>query len=223
MFKISRRQGWLLLAVACLLAGPTKSVQSQDGQPTSVAPLTASTYSDMVQKLKSGDLSVDFAKLRMSYASTSNYDPEEGSDQIKDMFGKLNAKDYRGALKAANAVLDKQYVNIDAHLVASSAYEGLHDDVAAKMHHDIVVGLVRSILDSGSGTSTATAYKVISVGEEYSVMRVLGWIPNKQSYVHEGARSYDEMEMLDQRSNTPVTRYFDVTLSDEHMEKSLKH
>jgi hypothetical protein len=213
----------LLLAVSALLVVPTAFTDSQDKQRSASAPAAASSYDEMVQKLKKGDLSVDFAELRMAYASTPQYGPEEGSDEAKDMFGKLNAKNYMGALKIANAVLEKQYVNIDAHIVASDAYEVLHNDDAAKLHHDIVVGLVRSILDSGSGTSTSTAYKVISIAEEYAVMRVMGWRPGKQSYLHEGKRSYDEMEMLNMKDNTMMTRYFDVTLSDEHMEKSLQH
>jgi hypothetical protein len=177
----------------------------------------------MVKKVQGGDLSIDFADLRMKYAASPQYEPEESSDKVKDMYGRLNAKDYKGALKTANAILEKQYVNIDAHAVASEAYEGLHEEAAAKLHHDIVVGLVRSILGSGDGTSIGTAYKVISIGEEYALMRVLGLMPSKQSYLHEGNRSYDEMEMISRRDNSTVKRYFDVTVSDEHMYKSLQH
>jgi hypothetical protein len=213
----------MLVAICALLIFPATLAHAQDKQQATSKPSAAASYDEMVQKLKQGDLSVDFAELRMKYASSPQYEPEEGSDEVKDMFGKLNTKDYKGALKIANAVLEKQYVNIDAHVVASAAYEGLHDDVAAKLHHDIVVGLVQSILDSGTGTSTVTAYKVISVGEEYAVMRVLGLIPGKQSYMREGKRSYDEMEMVNPKDSSTVTRYFDVTLSDEQMEKSLRH
>jgi len=222
MFRDKPRHVWpLLVAICAFVIFPATLAHAQDKQQAKSNPSTTVSYNEMVQNLKEGDLSVDFGDLRMKYASSPQYEPEEGSDESKDMFAKLNAKDYEGALKTANAILEKQYVNIDAHMVASYAYEGLHDDAAAKLHHDIVVGLVRSILDSG--TSTATAYRVISVGEEYSVMRVLGLRLSKQSYLHEGKRSYDEMEMINPKDNSTITRYFDVTLSDEQMEKSLKH
>jgi len=224
MFERKLRCAWrLCLPFTALLAFPATLALGRAGQSATSSPPTTASYDQVVKKLQGGDLSVDFADLRMKYAASPQYEPEEGSAEAKDMYGKLNAKDYEGALKAANAVLEKQYVNIDAHVVASAAYEGLRDDAAAKLHHDIVVGLVRSVLDSGQGTSTATAYKVISVGEEYALMRVLGFRPGKQSYLHEGKRSYDEMEMVNLKDNSTMTRYFDVTLSDEHMEKSLRH
>jgi hypothetical protein len=222
MFTDRLRYSWeLFLVLTAILAVSGGFGGSQSKQQVAPRASTAS-YDEMVRRLKDGDLSIDFAELRMQYAASPRYEPEEGSDEVKDMYSKLNAKDYEGALKTANAVLSKQYVNIDAHLVASAAYEGLHDDARAKLHHDIVVGLARSILDSGSGASTATAYKVISVGEEYALMRVLGLRPGKQSCLHEGKRSYDEMDMVNPKDNSTVTRYFDVTLSDEHMEKALR-
>ena len=209
------------MALATLLATYAASSHSQPGQQPTPSASAAPSYDEMVKKIEGGDLSIDFTELRMKYAASPEYEPEEGSDEVKDMYQKLNAKDFPGALAKANQVLAKQYVNIDAHIVASAAYEGLHDDAAAKLHHDIVVGLIRSILDSGAGTSVETAYKVISVGEEYAVMRVMGLRPGTQSYMHVGKKSYDEMEMVSMRDNSTITRYFDVTLSDEHMSKSL--
>ena len=211
------------LALAVLIVFPGAFSYSQTNQPAAPAPASTASYDEMVKKVEGGDLSVNFAELRMKYAASPQYEPEEGSDEMKDMYGKLNAKDFKGALATANRVLAKQYVNINAHIVASAAYDGLHDDAAAKLHHDIVVGLVTSILDSGAGTSVDTAYKVISIQEEYAVMRVLGLRPGTQSYLQNAKKSYDKMEMVNVRDNSTVTRYFDVTLSDQNMEKSLRH
>jgi Domain of unknown function (DUF4919) len=211
------------LALAVLVVLPVASAYSQTAQAPAPAPASTDSYDEMVKKVESGDLSVNFAELRMKYAASAQYEPEEGSDELKDMYGKLNARDFKGALATANRVLAKQYVNINAHIVASAAYDGLHDDAAAKLHHDIVVGLVRSILDSGAGTNIETAYKVISVQEEYAVMRVLGLRPGSQSYLQNGKKTYDKMEMVNMKDNSTVTRYFDVTLSDQNMEKSLQH
>lgn len=192
-------------------------------QPDAPASPTSPTYEEMVGKLKQGDLSIDFTDLRMKYAASPQYEPEEGSEEVKKMYEALNQKDFQGALKTANGVLDKQYVNIDAHIVASEAYKGLNNDPMAKLQHDIVVGLMRSILGSGSGASPASAYKVISIAEEYALMRLMGWRPQKQSYLHQGTRSYDAMEVLDTQDQSILTVYFNVTLSDQQMEKSLGH
>lgn len=221
MPKPSSLRTWMLLPALAGLLVPSACFVYAAQQPDASAPAKLS-YDDMVKKVQGGDLSIDFTDLRMKYAAGSKYEPEEGSDQIKEMYRKLNAKDFKGALDEANAVLAKQYVNIEAHVVASFASAGLQDEAARKLHHDIAVGLARSILDSGSGTSTDTAYKVISVQEEYAIMRLMGWMPGKQSYLNQGSRTYDKMEMIDQKDNSTVTRYFDVTLSDQAMMKSLR-
>jgi Domain of unknown function (DUF4919) len=209
--------GCAIAALIALTAISTGAQQSKASAPAS----PALSYIDMVREVKAGDLSVDFAQMRMAYAATPEYAPDGGADDTQQMFALLNAKKFDDALKIANKVLEKQYVNIDAHLVASASYDGLQKASEAKLHHDIVVGLVKSILNSGSGDSTATAYKVISVEEEYSVMRVMGWRPGKQSLIHEGPRSFDLMEMTDTRDGSTVTRYFDVTLSEQQMTKAL--
>lgn len=180
------------------------------------------TYDEMVQQLKGGNFSIDFTDLRMKYAASPGYDPEAGSDQVKSMYEKLNKNDYKAALAIANSVLDQQYVNIDAHMIASLAYDGLNDKASAEQHHNIAVGLINSILHSGSGASQSSPYVVISIGEEYALMRVLGWMPRKQSYIKEGKRSFDSIEAVDTKAHSIVTVYFDVSLSDQHMEKSLK-
>jgi hypothetical protein len=207
-------------AAVLILSVSGASQQKQPDKPPSPA---GPTYEEMVAKLKQGDLSVDFTDLRMKYAASPQYDPEEGSEEVGKMYQALNKKDFQGALDIANSVLEKQYVNIDAHMVASAAYAGLNNDAMAKLHHDIAAGLLRSILGSGNGASVATAYKVISIAEEYALMRAMGWRPQKQSYLHQGARSYDEMEMLDTKDNSTLTVYFDTTLSDQLIEKSLGH
>jgi hypothetical protein len=211
----------IVVAIGALVA--TVSGASPQKQPDSPASSTGPTYEEMVGKLKQGDLSVDFTDLRMKYAASPQYDPEEGSEEIGKMYDALNKKDFQGALDTANGVLEKQYVNIDAHMVASEAYEGLKNDAQSKLHHDIAKGLLRSILASGKGASTDSAYKVISIAEEYALMRAMGWRPQKQSYLSKGTRTYDQMEMLDTQDNSTLTVFFDVTLSDQQMEKSLGH
>jgi hypothetical protein len=196
------------------------SVHAQGTQQSPSPPASAS-YDEMVRKLENGDLSIDFFELRMKYAASPQYDPESGSIELGKMQGNLHAKDYRGALKIANDVLAKQYVNIDAHSGEWEAYKGLHNDAQAKLHRDIARGLVRSILDSGSGASTANAYKLISGGEEYMAIRVLGLRLENRAYLKEHGRSYDKLDLTNPKDNSIVTLYFDVTLSDQHMQKFL--
>ena len=204
---------WLLLAC---IAAPASAAQ----QPNQSANKDLS-YDEMVKKVEAGDTSVDFGDMRMKYAASTRYEPESGSDEIKAMYQKLRAKDYQGALDEANTLMKIQYVSLDAHMGASAAYKGLGNAAAAQAQHDIAAGLLKSILASGTGTSTETAYKVISVAEEYAFMRAMGYVPGTQSYLQERNKSFDKMEMTDTKDNSTVTVYFDVTLSDQKMMKAL--
>jgi uncharacterized protein DUF4919 len=190
-----------------------QSVQSDDA---------ALSYQDMVKKVESGDTSVDFGAMRMKYAASKDYEPEAGADEINAMYQDLRTKNYQGALDEANKLLKIQYVSLDAHMGASAAYKGLNNDQAARLHHDIAAGLLKSIIASGNGTNTQSAYKVILVREEYAFMRAMGYFPGSQSYIHDGDKSFDEMEMNDTKNDSKVTVYFDVTLSNQHMVKGLR-
>ncbi len=215
------------LLILFAIPTPGKSIQSETkaaspaSQP-SQSDDEALSYEDMVKKVEGGDIAVDFGAMRMKYAASKNYEPEAGADEINAMYQDLRAKNYKSALERANKVMKIQYVSLDAHMGASAAYKGLNSDQPAQLHHDIALGLLKSIIASGTGASTQSAYKVISVREEYAFMRAMGYFPGSQSYMHEGDKSFDKMEMTDTKNNSKVTVYFDVTLSDQNMMKALK-
>lgn len=185
-------------------------------------PQASPSYDELVQKSKSGDRTVDYGQLRMAYAASPKYSSDVDMDAVKKMNTKLQSKDYKGALKAANALMKEDYVSIDAHIVAYLAYRAMEDAAHAQQQHDIAVALVRSILDSGDGKTTASAYKVICVREEYNVLGALGLRIQSQSLAKKGARDYDVLTVLDPKNNSTVTIYFDTTISMSYMEKLLQ-
>lgn len=238
MFDTSKPFVELALVIAAVFALGQASLTAQTTQPCPDpwSLCSTATYDDLVNDLKAGRIpsgDADLTAVRMKYAASADYDPEEGAAQIPEMYQKLNEKDYEGALKIANDVLAKQYVNIDAHQGASRAYDGLHDEGGAKLHSVIGMFLARSVFRSAGdgtnpschfsygpscGTSIVTALKVISKQEEYAVARGSGLRPLKQSSVHQGGRSYDRVEFINTYDNSPVTLYFDATLVEQHMQ-----
>jgi hypothetical protein len=225
--KVSYVVRVLMVLAITTVPVPGNSIQNAF-QSTASAPQTVQSngaglsYQEMVKKAESGDTAVDFGGMRMKYAASKDYEPEAGSEETKAMYQNLQAKNYQGALDEANKLMKIQYVNIDAHMGASAAYTGLHNEAAAKLHHDIAASLLKSIKASGTGTSVDSPYVVIAVAEEYAFMRAMGYLPSRQSYLHKGKKSFDEMEMTDTKDNSKVTVYFDVTLSDQSMMKGLK-
>lgn len=82
-------------------------------------------------------------------------------------------------------------------------------DVKGYFHHRMIYyGLLTSILGEGDGKTAKTAYKVISVDEEYQVLNHLGAKLKKQTLV-DGPCDAMQVEL----DGKEVTLYFDVSIS----------
>lgn len=182
----------------------------------------APTYQSLLAQVKNSDPSVDFKALRLLYAETADYNPYKHSEAENDMFNAYKSKEYEKALKNAQLVLDKNYVNIDAHNISKLCYKIL-GKVKESGHHDFVVrGLIKSILSSGDGKSPQTAYQVITTTEEYVVLGVLGFKSKKQSLLKEDGHNYDKMEVTNPDTGEAAAIYFNVDLPFGWLKKNLK-
>jgi hypothetical protein len=189
---------------------------AQNEKPAAKA--ASSEYAGLRDRVKSGDLSVDFKRLRISFVDSPEYRAAKDTDQAKTaMFKALNAHDFKKATQNADVVLENNYTNMDAHFAESIAYRELGDAGKADFHHAVFDGLIKSILNSGDGKSKATAYVVASVDEEYVVLRVLGLRPNKQSLAHDQGHSYDVLEANDATTGKTVTLYFNADVPMNHL------
>jgi hypothetical protein len=95
----------------------------------------------------------------------------------------LNQKNYEEVLKIADSVLAKNFVEINAHMAAQIAHQELGNADRAQFHKFMADGLLKSIKGNGDGKSVDTAFEVISINEEYGLIRSLGVRPIKQALV----------------------------------------
>ncbi|HME57012.1 MAG TPA: DUF4919 domain-containing protein [Terracidiphilus sp.] len=193
-----------LLAVVAL----PPAVAAQD-QPSEYATLLAS--------LKAGKTDIDYTRLRLSYMDSPEYKAAKDVSKSEDaMTEALNKNDYPAALKHAEAVLESNYVNIDAHYVALVANREMGAMDKAEFHRTVFRGLINSIRSSGDGKSMETAWVVITVHEEYVVLRVLGFRPSGQSLVNQNGHAYDVMKVKRVEDGTEQTFYFNVDIPFKH-------
>jgi hypothetical protein len=155
-----------------------------------------------------GELQVDWGALRLAYADSAEFDLTGARTDAarKAMFAAVNAGDPKVALAQARLILAQDYVDIDAHLVANLASSKLGDAATAAREHNIVLGLLRSIRTS-DGLSPATALNVITVGEEYGMMRAFDMTVTGQALVQQGGHSYDRVSVTTP-DGKPLTLYF---------------
>jgi hypothetical protein len=71
---------------------------------------------------------------------------------------------------------------------------------------------LRSITAGKDGKSAATAWSVVTVDEEYFILRMLDAKLTRQRLVSTGGHHYDVMQTVDAETNAGVTYYFNVDI-----------
>src|SRR5918996_1227514 len=136
--------------------------------PPPVAPASASQskYDVLLEKVKQKDLSVNFTELRLAFYESRNYNPYAPMLTYRPLNAALAQKNYEEALKIADSVLAKNFVEINAHMTAQIAHQELGNTDRAQFHKFMVDGLLNSIKSNFDGKSVDSAYEVISINEE---------------------------------------------------------
>ena len=181
---------------------------------------SSSEYATLVSSLKAGNTNIDYTRLRMSYVdSPERKHVKDVSAAEKAMFQALGAKDYAATLKNAETVLASEYVNLDAHFAAYVANHEMGAADKAEFDKAVFRGLIDSIRGSGDGRSPQTAWVVISVHEEYVLLRVLGFKLSSQGLVQKDGHFYDVMKVKSAEDGTEETFYFntDIPMKDEKL------
>jgi hypothetical protein len=211
---------WLL---AILASSSTMSVRAAMAEQSSGDTASTSEYNALVARAQKLDSTVDYGDLRWAYTRTKAYSPDKGEahDRAAKMWSAFDQDRLDEALKEARAVLELEFVNIDAHVVSSTIYRGRDDSTHAYFHNILFGKLVESILHSGDGKSKKSAYKVISVAEEKPVLGVLGLSAHGQSLVIDNgngldltpeSKCYDKIETVDKNGHAAGAVWFDITV-----------
>ena len=185
---------------------------SGSGQTTAPSPTPPekSKYDALVERAKQKDPSLNFTELRVAFYESASYHPLTPMMTYRPLNAALAQKNYEEALKIAESVFEKNFVEVNAHMVAQIAYQETGNSEKAELHKFIADGLLNSIKSSGDGKTTKTAYEVISINEEYGVVRSLGLRPIKQALVQDKGHSYDALTVIDPQTNQESIIYFNV-------------
>ncbi|HUL54155.1 MAG TPA: DUF4919 domain-containing protein [Opitutaceae bacterium] len=157
------------------------------------------------------------ADLRFSYAASKDYDPYNPAvaDAEKKCSDLMKRKAFAAAIEEAERGLRGDRYNIDLLIVKAAALRelGKADPSKARQAEEVRqqwMALMDSILVSGDGKDFATAYRVISVDEEYSVLRILQIDRVTQSLVEHDGSQFDILSAQDTKSGGEVQIYFNI-------------
>jgi Domain of unknown function (DUF4919) len=191
---------------------------------TAQRPAAKPSYESLLERVKKGDQTVDFKELRLAYTETSGYSPYGGNTEArKAMFAALRAKEFDKVLSSAEAILAKNYVDINGHFGCFVAHRELGHTEKAAYHRFIVEGLINSIKNSGDGKAIETAFVVISTDEEYALFNWLGLRPTNQALLKENGHNYDRMTVVDPKTNQTLTYFFNIDKPFNWLGNSLKN
>jgi hypothetical protein len=156
------------------------------------------TYSADTKRIEAGDLNFDWREFRLAAAQggTNYFDWHPVRAQCMKQ---LNAGDLEGALKSANEIIQHNMAEPEGHLLALVVFQKQGRQEDAAFQHKIVDAYVQSILASGDGKSSATAFFVVNVSEEYFYLNILMGVglPESQSLIVKDGHSYDLLKVKD--------------------------
>ncbi len=185
--------------------------QAQTVQTVDYSKLTAKDYEDLAAKLKKGDTTIDFTALRMAFTKTKDYSYDGPDKKDREPFYKpFGEKNYKDALKQAEKYLEKNYVDANTHFVAYNSAKELKDDKKAEFYKTILLALLKSIQNGNDGLSAKTPFSVITIDEEYTLIKFMGYQRGSQSLQHTDGHSFDVLGVTDPKNNEKKTFYFNI-------------
>jgi hypothetical protein len=211
------------MIVTMIVMGTTVVMAAQSQAAAPAADDGNTDYDSLVKKLKSHDTGIDFTALRLSYTKTKDYTPYGDNEKAKNAaFAARKNHNDAEAIKQAESVLEKNYVDMDMHFLCMVSYRQTGNEEKSAFHRAVAQGLVRSLSASGDGTSPEKAYVVISVAEEYFFLNVHGLKMIKTGIMAAGGHRYDKTDVENKKTGEKTTLYFNVDIPFGWLGKSLK-
>jgi len=171
------------------------------------------TYREMLALAQQNPQDADFHALRMAYTRSAEYAPySHDAERVATLGRALRAGDLAAALEASLALLDWNYLDIEAHMAADYVYTSLGDETESAYHRAFARGLIAAILATGDGHGPGGAFIVISVPEEYTVLRVLGLRAIQQALHQIDGHWFDVVDVQHRTTGASMQVYFNVDL-----------
>jgi len=168
-------------------------------------------YRQLVELSQTMPADFDFGKVRSLYVHTSFFSPY-GVDPKMDFspfFKRQDAGDV-SVVKDVDAYVAKNFALPEAHSRAMSMYKTIGNAQKSAYHEWAVRGLIKAMWASGDTASPETAMHVVTISEEYLVLRQRGE-RGGQRVQNVNGRVYDVLTVKPKDGSAPYDMWFDVT------------
>ena len=173
----------------------------------------AGDYAALVTAAKEGDPGTDYTAMRQAYAMIPQYDPygEKTNALMQDGQTAYVAKDCKTALEKFSAAIDVSFILSDAHALVADCLEQAGDKAGEKREEDIAQGLFDSIITSGDGEKPETAFRIVTVHEEETMMAIAGVNGTGRELLTTDAGPVDKVSITDAKTGDKGAVYFNLS------------
>jgi hypothetical protein len=210
----------LVPVVVAILAGTVPCfAESPANEPAS--PEEKFDFEAEMARLRSGDTSVDFTRLRFELAESGAFSPFATAERglRSELVAAVNADQCEKALTIADKMLEINFFYPDAHTGAMICDDALGNSSQAAFHRAVLKSLFESICAPEAGLEDSHPCKVIAIYEEYFVLQTLGLQFRGQSMHSCAGAPCDRMTAVDPETGDEITLYFDITIANEAMQR----
>lgn len=170
-------------------------------------------FETLARQAQEDPASADFVALRKAYMASKHYHPTSHFSASKLMGNTNTLQSFEEVVSFCQKVLQNNPMDLEAWLLMEYAYERLEQADAAARAHQFILGMLSAILQSGDGKSPETAWQVVAVAEEYTLITVMGYQPQRQQLLELDGQFFDRLMCV--KRATPdegVTEfYFNIT------------
>lgn len=164
-------------------------------------------YQELVAQAENTDDPVDFVELREAFLKSQAFIQHETvssqvSDLRKEMFEAMNRDDATKVRDKARAIIKLDFLDLEAQKSRYQACTILKEEPCATRGKRTELGLLKAVVSSGDGKSCATAWKVVTINEEYFILRMRGYKMQEQSVAQEAGKTCDKMHVVDEDGKT---------------------
>lgn len=175
-------------------------------------------YKNLLDRFLANDTTLqlsDYQTIYYGQAFQTNYKPNARHDSISALHKYLNSSrdsvDFRKVLNYTKQILKDYPFNIEEIFITGIAYSNLGEEDLSKVWFYKYDKLINTIMSSGDGKSEKTAFIVIKITDEYSLLNAFGFNFTGQSLVVNKKKSYDVMS-VEQNNFGVESIYFDINL-----------
>jgi len=224
MISLNKKNIAILLCFMAALTSCVHNPQMEMEAPDVPQSKDSIIYDEKVKYLKGASedeiRKFDFYEFRHSYFMAQR--GGSVSPELRNRFDQA-IKDHNPEqiIKTSDLILQKDFTDIRAHVMKAQSDHILGLYKEERFHRMMAVGLHQSIVNSGDGKTTRTAWKVFQIKEEYDTLRLQGFFRVLgQSVLVEGNKFYDKL-IATNENNDEATFYFDVTDMINNVEQLL--